>query len=296
MTMKWQALLAAFLFLATGLFASAQIQVSAQTQRSYFLLYERIDLLVTLTNIGATDLILDNNEHRPWLSFMVMGQSVGQNYLPVHRERESNFNSLTLKVGETKTLRVNITPLFGIRAEGNYRVSAVIDLPGEGQIVSDAVPFSVQKGRVVASHLHTVESEQRTYSLVRFSPSSDETRLYLRVEAPDENVVYANLALGDLAASTDPDFLFDPQGQVHVLQPSSMGTYLYSRTDADGKVEDQRIFKAIPEQPRPRLTKLDDGSVIVQGGLEQDPNTPREKLSDTQMAGKTAASPPAPAP
>jgi hypothetical protein len=285
--MKWQALLAAFLFLATALFASAQVQVSAQTERSNFLLYERVDVLVTITNIGGTDLILDNDEGRPWLSFMVTGQSIGQNYMPVHRERDSTFAALTLKQGETKTLRVNITPLFGIRSDGNYRVSAVIDLPGEGQIVSDAVPFNVQKGRVVVSQLHNVQSEQRTYSLVRFSPSSDLTRLYLRVEAPDENTVYANIGLGDLVASTDPDFLIDPRGQVHVLQPTSMGSYLYTRTDAEGKVEDQRIFKSIEWQPRPRLVKLDDGSVIVQGGLEQNPNVQREKLSDTQLAGKT---------
>ena len=280
--MKWQALLAAVLFLATGLFASAQVQVSAETERSNFLLFERVDMLVTVANIGGTDLVLNNDEGRPWLSFMVMGQSVRQSYLPVHPERETNFNPLTLKVGESKTLRVNITPLFAFRVEGNYRASAVVDLPGAGQVVSDPVPFSVQKGRVIASQLHPVESSERTYSLVRFSPSSDMTKLYLRVEDPNQNLVYTNLALGELVASTDPDFLFDPKGDVHVLQPTAIGTYLYSRTDPDGKVLDQRVFKSIHDQARPRLVRLNDGSVIVQGGLESDPNVPREKLSDTQ--------------
>jgi hypothetical protein len=291
--MKWNALLAAFLFLATGLFASAQIQVSAETQRSNYLLFERVDVLVTITNIGGSDLILNNDEGRPWLSFMVSGETIRQNFMPVHAERQSNFNALTLKVGETKTLRVNITPLFSFREEGDYRASAVIDLPGEGQVVSEPVPFTIQKGHVIVSQSRSVESSQRTYSLVRFSPTSDLTRLYLRVEAPDENVVYANLALGDLVSSADPDFFFDPQGNVHVLQPTSLGTYLYTRADPDGKVLDQRVFKTV-QYVRPRLAKIDDGSVVVQGGLEEDPNAPREKLSDTQtqIAGRSEAPPP----
>jgi len=284
--MKWQALLVAFLLLGGASFASAQIQVSAETQRTNFLLYERVDVLVRLTNIGGTDLVLNNDEGRPWLSFMVMGQSVRQNFLPVHSERQSNFAPLTLKMGETKTLRVNITPLFSFRQEGNYRASAVIDLPGEGQIVSDPVPFSIQRGRVVVSQMRSVESSERTYSLIRFSPASDTTRLYLRVENPDENIVYANLSLGDMVSSTDPDLLFDPQGNVHILQPNSPGTYLYTRTDPDGKVLTQRLFRTIQWQPRPRLAKTEDGNVIIQGGMEEDPNTPREKLSDTQIAGK----------
>jgi hypothetical protein len=294
--MKWQALLAAVLFLATSLFASAQIQVSAETQRTNFLLFERVDILVTLTNVSGSDLVLNNDEGQPWLSFMVLGKSVRQSYLPIHPERSSNFAALTLKQGETKKLRVNITPLFSFREEGDYTASAVINLPGAGQIVSDPVPFTVQKGYVIASQIHNVESTQRTYSLVRFSPTSDLTRLYLRVEAPDENIVYTNLALGDLVSSANPDFLFDPQGNVHVLQPTALGTYLYTRTDPDGKVLTQRIFKTV-QYVRPRLAKIEDGNVVIQGGAEEDPNAPREKLSDTQtqLAGKAdAPAPPVP--
>ena len=42
---------------------------------------------------------------------------------------------------------------------------------------------------------------------------------------------------------------------------------------------------------RPRLAKLEDGNVIIQGGMEEDPNAPRERLSDTQIAGKDAPPP-----
>jgi hypothetical protein len=295
--MKWQALLASLLFLVMSVCASAQqvIQLSAQTQRTNFLLYERVDLMITLTNVSGTDIELSNDEGRPWLNFQVMGEQRRDVFLPVHSERQSKFAPLTLKANETKRLRVDITPLFSFRTEGHYRVAAVVDLPGEGQIVSDPVPFTVQKGRVIVSNVRTVDSIERVYSLVRFSPSSDETSLYLRVAAPSENTIYANYALGQLVSSVDPAMLLDPLGNVHVLQPTSMGTYLYSRTDPDGKVLDQRLFKSSVDPGSglmvgPRLAKMDDGNVIVQGGRSEN-TTPREKLSDTQQGNRNIAAP-----
>jgi hypothetical protein len=286
--MRW----AAFLFVAlvgcaaTALPARAQVlQVSVQTARTNFLLYERVDLLVTIQNIGGTDLVLDNNEGHPWLSFLVSKH----NRLPVRPERDSTFAALSLKAGETKTLRVNLTPLFAFRAEGQYTAAAVIDLPGAGQTISDSIPFSVQRGMKVWSQQRSFDNSERTYSLIRFSPDSDTTKLYLRVEDPAENIVYANLALGNLAAYIDPDVNFDPQGNIHVLQPIALSTYLYTRANADGKVLAQDIFRTYQQIP-PRLYKMEDGSVTVIGGLEANPNRPRERLSDSTL--KSAATPP----
>src|ERR1019366_1276827 len=256
---------------------TAQIQVSAQTERSDFLLYERVDLLVTVANGGESDLVLDNSAGHSWLSFLVSKH----NRLPVRPERQGTFKPVTLKVGETKTLRVNLTPLFSFREEGDYKAAAVIDLPGEGQIISDGVPFTVLRGHQVWSQTRPVEGSERVYSLIRFSPQIDRTNLYLRVEDPSENVVYANLALGEVVAYIDPEVFFDPQGNIHVMQPIAMGTYLYTRADPRGKILHQGIFKVFRALP-PRLAKLEDGSVVVVGGMEENPNVPRETLSGGQ--------------
>jgi hypothetical protein len=133
-----------------------------------------------------------------------------------------------------------------------------------------------------------VESSERTYSLIRFSPDADTTRLYLRVEDPEENIVYANLALGDLASYADPDVNFDPRGNVHVLQPVAQGTYLYSRADPDGKILDQTMFRTF-RLVRPMLRKVEDGNVLVVGGQAIDPNSPREKLSAPYKSALPAA-------
>ena len=281
--MRYLAALGVLCFLATSSLASAQIQVTAQTERSDFLLYERVDLLVTVTNAGESDLILNNNEGHPWLSFIV----TKHNRLPVRPEREGTFKPVSLKIGETKTLRINLTPLFSFREEGDYKAAAVVDLPGEGQIMSDSVPFSILRGREVWSQTRPIDGSQRVYSLIRFSPKPNLTALYLRVEDPSENIVSANLSLGEVVAYIDPEVFFDPQGNLHVMQPIAMGTYLYTRADPTGKIMHQGIFKTFQSIP-PRLAKMDDGNVIVVGGMEEDPNVPREKLSEGQ---KTASGP-----
>jgi hypothetical protein len=275
--MRYLAALGALCFLATSSPASAQIEVTAQTERSDFLLYERVDMLVTVANTGESDLILNNEEGHTWLSFLV----TKHDGLPVRQERTSTFKPISLKVGESKTLRVNITPLFSFREEGQYNAAAVIDLPGDGQIVSDAVPFTVMRGRQVWSQTRPVDGSDRVYSLLRFSPQPDRTSLYLRVEDPSENIVLANLSLGDVVAYIDPEVFFDPQGNLHVMQPIAMSTYLYTRADQDGKILHQGIFKTYQAVP-PRLVKLEDGNVIVQGGLEDSPSVVRETLSQSQ--------------
>jgi hypothetical protein len=291
--MRLLAAIGALCFLVSGSLAHAQIQVSAQTARTDFLLYERVDLIVTIANIGESDIILDNSEGESWLSFLVSKK----NRLPVHPERQSTFKPVSLKIGETKTLRINLTPLFSFREEGDYSAQAVIELPGAGQIVSGSVPFTILRGRTVWSETRPVNGGQRVYSLIRFSPTPNTTNLYLRVEDPSENVVLANLALGEVVAYIDPEVFFDPEGNLHELHPLAMSTYLYTRADPSGKILHQGIFKTF-QAVRPRLAKVEDGNVIIQGGMEENLNAPRETLSEGQKEanGQIGKKPDAPEP
>ncbi len=52
--MRHLAVIGALWFLA-AISANAQIQIDAQTARSNFLLYERVDLIITLTNNTGND-------------------------------------------------------------------------------------------------------------------------------------------------------------------------------------------------------------------------------------------------
>ena len=123
--MRFLAALGVLCFLAGSSVLRAQVQVSAQLERTGFLLYERVILHVTLTNVSDSDVVLNNDEGHPWLSFLVSKH----NRLPVHPERDAAFKPVNLKSGESKTLLVNITPLFSFREEGEYTTSAVVNLP-----------------------------------------------------------------------------------------------------------------------------------------------------------------------
>jgi len=291
--MRFLAVLGLICFLATGSRALAQVSVNAQMtdERSNFLLYERVDMLVSVTNTTASDIVLDNDEGHPWLSFVICKH----NTMPVRPERQARFKALTLKVGETKTLRVNLTPLFSFREEGAYTAQAVVELPGAGDMVSQEVPFNVQRGRPIWSETRPVEGSERVYSLIRFSPKPNLTELYLRVEDPSQNVVYSNVGLGPMEAFIDPEAYFDPQGKLHVLHLISMETYLYTRTDDAGKVEHQGVFKTYEQIP-PRLRKMNDGNVYVAGGIEETQETTRETLSSGQRSARGPGGVPEPSP
>jgi hypothetical protein len=286
--MRLLAALGLLLFAATATPALAQLHIDAKMGRegADYLLYERTDMFVTLTNTSDTDIVLDNEGSHPWLSFMICKH----NTMPVRPERQALFKPLTLKQGETKTLRINLTPLFSFRDEGGYTAQAVVTLPGAGDITSREVPFTVLLGKVVWSQQRPVDGTDRIYSLLRFSPKPDETDLYLRVEVPSDNLVLANVGLGPVEAYIDPQVFFDPQGNLHVMHLISMSTYLYTRADATGKVIHQGVFKTFQEVP-PRLRKMDDGNIYVAGGLEETPEMSHESLLAGQSASPSAMQP-----
>jgi hypothetical protein len=290
--MRLLAALGLLLFVATATPALAQLHIDAKMGRdgADYLLYERTDMLVSLTNTSDTDIVLDNEGSRPWLSFMICRH----NTMPVRPERQALFKPLTLKQGETKTLRINLTPLFSFRDEGGYTAQAVVTLPGAGDLTSREVPFTVLRGKVIWSQQRPVAGTDRVYSLLRFSPAPDKTELYLRVEEPSDNVVLANVGLGPVEAYIDPEVFFDPQGNLHVMHLISMSTYLYTRADANGKVMHQGVFKTF-QSVAPRLRKMEDGNIYVAGGLEETPEMTHESLLAGQ-AGPAGAQPGAPPP
>ena len=93
--MRLMAALGALCFLATTYLAPGQVSVSAQTERTDFLLYERVDLLINVTNTGENDLVLDNNEGHPWLSFLVAKLQLRHAIVP----RSSSFASVAANHG-----------------------------------------------------------------------------------------------------------------------------------------------------------------------------------------------------
>jgi hypothetical protein len=254
----------------------AQLKVGAQLGRGNYMLYERVDLNVVLTNSSDSDILL-NNDDGPWVRFLVTDHQG----LPLASEGKATFPAITIKAGETKTVAINITPLYAIRQVGVYDASAVVNLPGKGDIISPPCRFQVLEGRKVWSETRTMDGSTRQFSLFSFAPLPDRTYLYLRVDSPDDNAVYANYYLGNIAAAVPPEVRLDAKNDLHVLQCIAMSTYLYSRTSPEGKVLHQSVFKTFHEQA-PHLQELDGDAIVVAGGLEETEENSPDHLSDAQ--------------
>lgn len=263
----------------------AQLQMSLEGERTNYLLYEPVNLRLTVTNQSESDMVLGNEGGKQWLSFLLL-RSDGT---PVHPDRGATVDRVLLKQGQTKAIMVNITPWYAFREPGEYKVRAVIDLPGQEGLMSPMFQFTVARGQKIWSETRSVEGGERIFSLIRFAPYVDHTYLYLRIENEKENTVYCSYPLGEIIAFTAPQTAFDAAGNLHVLHVNGQSSYCYSRVEPNGAMAAQMNYLSTRDN-MPRLNHLEDGAVLVAGGVRQQEDAPREKLSEQQakLNGPTA--------
>lgn len=256
----------------------AQVTVSIDSERTNFMLFAPVVVSVTINNNTDHDLVLQNTDGQTWLSFLIKKPDG----FPVHTDQKYNPSPITFKPGELKTVSVNLTPFYAFRDVGNYRVAAVLDLPGEGQLISENFSFNVIRGQKVWSQARPIDGTERTFTLFRFAPDNLSTELYLRIDAPKENLVYATVMLGQVISAVDPQTSFDRDGELHILHTAAQGTYRYTRINQNGGVENQSVYEAMPEFA-PKLVANNDGTVMVVGGQIQNTDNQRERLSDAKF-------------
>jgi hypothetical protein len=260
--------------MVTLVFASSQTQIGIQLDRDQFLLYEPIPVKLTILNNSGSPLNISGD----WLSFMVtLPDGSG-----IRKDNKLSIEPLQLESGSRKTIVINITPLYSIRDVGQYLLQGVIEVNGV-QYVSRTVAFNVANGQKVWSETKPVNGVQRTYSLYRFSPTSTNTQVFVRVEEPDENKVYATYSLGDMVSFIQPETKFDQEGNLNVLHPKGQGAYQYSRISVSGKLEHRADYQA-SSKSRPTLVLGEDGLVMVQGGQSMLGRPKRIRLSQGQKS------------
>lgn len=264
--------------LLTLVCARAELTISVECDRTNYLLYAPVPIRVVIQNNTEIDLSLQS-QGEPWLSFIV----TRADGFAVHADQKFQVQPLQVKAGTTKNLTVNITPYYSFRDPGNYKVRAVVDVPGQGQLLSGNLQFNVNRGQTVLSRTRPLEGSERTYTLVRFSPDNTSTELYLRVDDTKENIVYSTLELGPVTSTvTPPQIAFDKEGQLHILHTIGQGSYRYNRISADGQLENQSNYEAAPEIP-PRLVTASDGAVMVAGGQVINDENRRDRLSEAKF-------------
>lgn len=289
--MNWRWVVIGGLLLVGNLQADI-VGVVVENSREQYVLFEPIDLQITLQNNSSQDLVFeDAGNTRSWLDFLVVSD-VTKSILT--RDQTQHFDKLTLPSGQSKSLMVNVTPLYNIRQTGQYKIQVVVQIAGH-EFVTSPTKVTIVNGQKIWHQSRLVDGSMRSYSLIRFTPTAQGVFLYLRVEDEALNVVYATERLGEIVSYADPLTMFDAQGNLHIIHVSGKGLYRYSRVGPKGEIQTQQAFSS-DDQSRPQLVATQDGAVLVLGGRKEDASTARELLSKGQALFRKAPTPSFPAP
>jgi len=268
-----------FALLWLGVFvgmAYGQLNLSIKMDRSEFILFEPVLVKVVVGNASPQEIHFNSKEGQSWLGFRVRGAK-GAFIFP---DQKFESESLTLKPGENKSFEVNVTPYYDIRETGAYEVQVTV-AQGERHVVSNWSRFTVGKGQVIWSKSVPVNGVMRAFTLIRFAISTTTTYLYVQVEEIEKNIVYACYPIGAITMHADPEKYFDSDGSLHLLFPKGGGSYCYSRIDVGGNQVHQATY-ASTVLGKPKLTKGEDGSVLVMGGQMEKKGEQRKSLSRGQ--------------
>ena len=256
--------------------ARAQLQVGLETDRFNYLVYEPLAVHLTIENLAGFDLLFQDGEEKPWLTFFI----TRADHSLVMPDQKIAGKDLKVAAGESVSLNVDITPLYRMRETGVYKIQAVIDVAGR-EYLSTPIQITLENGQRIWSETRSIEGSPRTYSLVRFAPNMQGTNLYLRVEDAAQNLVYSNALLGEIVDVAVPQIFFDNAGQIHILQLNGNATYHYTRASADGTILSQSVYDSVA-MSQPQLVRQSDGGILVVGGRQENDSTRRERLSDNQ--------------
>jgi len=263
----------------------AQLDLRLESPKPSYLQYAPIPVAIHLKNLGAQDLVLQENQCQPWLEMLIQSSDG----LLIRPDKPMPMPDLTLKAGEIRELRLDLAPYFLVRDPGAYRVRASVRVPSGDNLLTDPVSFLIGRGEVVWTVPRGDGKDQRIFSLLRYYEDPN-VGLYLRVEVPGKNQVFPSQRLGPYLPIGKPMAEFDADSHLHLLYPVASGRYRLTVCNQDGDILREENRQETIEKPK--LKKSPDGLVEVVGGTVILPSNLREKLSSLQSrAGASGASP-----
>lgn len=262
--------------------AWAQLDLRLETPQSSYLQYASIPVTVNLKNLGGQELVLEGRPDQAWLE-MVVQSADG---LLLKADRPFQPPNLTLRAGERRSLPLDLSPNFLIREPGNYRVRASVRLPSGQALLTEPLSFLVGRGEAIWTVPRGEGKERRIYTLLRFYEDPN-VGLYLRVEVPEQNLVYPSRRLGPFLPLGKPAAEFDSENHLHLLYAVAPGQYRLTVVNQDGNLLREELRQETLAKPKLRTSP--DGLIEVEGGTVILPSHLREKLSTLQ--GRAEGSP-----
>jgi hypothetical protein len=263
----------------------AQLDLRLETPKSSYLQYASIPVTVKLKNLGAQDLVLEDQAGQPWLEMIVQSTDG----LLLKSDRPFLSPPVTLASGEARALPLDLAPHFLVREPGGYLVRGSVRLPSGQTLLTEPLTFLVGRGEVVWTTPRGEGKDRRIFSLLKFYEDPN-LGLYLRVEVPEQNQVFPARRLGPFLPLGKPVAEFDIKNHLHLLYVVAPGEYRIAVVNLDGQLLREETRQETTE--RPSLRRSPDGLVDVQGGTVILPSHLREKLSTLQARAGTAPAAP----
>lgn len=263
----------------------AQLDLRLETPKSSYLQYASIPVTVKLKNLGAQDLVLEDQADQPWLEMIVQSTDG----LLLKSDRPFLSPPVTLASGEARALPLDLAPHFLVREPGGYLVRGSVRLPSGQTLLTEPLTFLVGRGEVVWTTPRGEGKDRRIFSLLKFYEDPN-LGLYLRVEVPEQNQVFPARRLGPFLPLGKPVAEFDIKNHLHLLYVVAPGEYRIAVVNLDGQLLREETRQETTE--RPSLRRSPDGLVDVQGGTVILPSHLREKLSTLQARAGTAPAAP----
>ena len=267
-----------FLFCLFGLTCSegwAQVDVRLETVKTAYLQFSPIPFTVRLKNQGASELHLTEVNGQSWLEMIVQSRDG----MLIPPEKPMSPPDKVLKSGESTAISVDLAPYYLVRDTGGYRVRASVHLPSGEKLLTDSLDFLVGKGEVIWSVPRGDGKERRIYSLLKFYEDPN-VGLYLKVEVPEQNLVYPVRRLGPYLPLGKPKAEFDSDNHLHLLYATAAGVYRITVVNADGNLLREESRQQGVDTPD--IKKNEAGEVHIQGGTVMLPSSLRERLSTLQ--------------
>lgn len=262
-----------------------QLDLRLETPKSSYLQYAPIPVMIRLKNLGGGELVLKETGDQPWLELIVQSTDG----LLLKPDRPLAVPQVSLPVGGSQSVPLDLAPFFLIREPGGYRVRASVRLPSGENLLTEPLTFLVGRGEVIWSAPRGEGKERRVFSLLKFYEDPD-VGLYLRVEVPEKNQVYPSRRLGSFLPLGQPAAEFDTNDHLHLLYAVAPGQHRITVVNKDGALLREETRQETLEKPR--LRRGPDGLIDVTGGTVILPSHLREKLSTLQSRAGTVSSSP----
>lgn len=252
---------------------SAQVSLKINLNHHNYLLYEPINVSLTMRNLSSQALIFGASEKlQGKISFEIEQQN--SKILKPSNESLPAIKNLIIKPNTTQSIEIPLNEYYKFLKEGQYRIRTRIKHERFSKnYLSGFVSFNVTNGQTVwsrsvgipdiSNRYNDTPITTRKYEIVSVFDGDDKL-FYLVIK--DKNYVYLVTRIGyERDATRKPSCETDRMSRLHILHQIGKDVYSYFLYGVKGKKIKRLIYKA--DKTVPRLVRdPNTGKVVVAGG------------------------------